>query len=297
LRQWKVRANECESFLPPPVAESRQALPPCWASGRLVFVKSVSFKGRVREVRSCSGARFAAVSHAPNSIIDSHQHDWPNLTIHLAGACVERFDDTSALLNGPGVVFHPAFSGHADEVLSSGLETVGLMFDPAWLSNFALGNAFDRPRSWLGGRAALAARKLVAIWTSRTVDEAHLRRATAHFFHVATANEHRRPAWLDRASDMLAGESPASTRSIAESLNLHPAWLARRYRQATGEGLHETLRRKRVERALTALRASDAPLAEVALDSGFCDQPHMNRCFRQVLGQSPQAYRSAAQAR
>jgi AraC family transcriptional regulator len=96
---------------------------------------------------------------------------------------------------------------------------------------------------------------------------------------------------------MLAGESPASTRSIAESLNLHPAWLARRYRQATGEGLHETLRRKRVERALTALRASDAPLAEVALDSGFCDQPHMNRCFRQVLGQSPQAYRSAAQAR
>jgi AraC-like DNA-binding protein len=180
-------------------------------------------------------------------------------------------------------------------VLPTGLETIGLLFDPAWLKE--TGFAFDRPRIWLGGPAALEARKLIQHWNRPHASEGDLRAATTQFFNrLACVRPPPRPTWLKSVSELIALESRPSTEAIAASLDLHPAWLARSYRAATGEGLHETLRRKRVERALLALRGSEMPLAEVALEAGFCDQPHMNRCFRHVLGRSPHEYRLAALA-
>ena len=250
------------------------------------------FKGRVREIRACSGARFVAVSHAPGSEIRSHQHDWPHLGFYLAGGLVEQFDGVTARLDGPGAIYHPKSSGHADEVLASGLETIGLVFDPAWIAGAKTKSLFDRPHVWRGGAAALMARELLRCWRRPAASESQLRDATENFFQaVAGAEAPQRPSWLDSVLHKLESDRAPTTRSIAASLDLHPAWLARRYRGVTGEGLHETLRRKRVEQALVALRTSDMPLAEIALDAGFCDQPHMNRCFRHVLGRSPHAYR------
>jgi AraC family transcriptional regulator len=250
------------------------------------------FKGRVREVRSCSGARFVTVSHAPNSLIASHQHDWPHVGLHLAGGLIERFDGVTVSLDGPGVIFHPASSGHEDDVAPIGLETAGLIFDPAWIADGDVKSALDRPHAWRGGRAALVARKLLAIWNRPDATEAVLRRATANFFLAVAKSEARpEPRWFSSVSHMIEHDSRPTTQSIAASLDLHPAWLARRYREATGEGLHETLRRKRVERALASLRGSGMALAEVAVHAGFCDQSHMNRCFGRVLGCSPQLYR------
>jgi len=54
-----------------------------------------------------------------------------------------------------------------------------------------------------------------------------------------------------------------------------------------GDGLG----RRRVEQAAALLRRSDRKLVDIALASGFCDQSHMNRCFRAVLGRTPVAVR------
>jgi len=39
------------------------------------------------------------------------------------------------------------------------------------------------------------------------------------------------------------------------------------------------------------LRETNEPFASVALDAGFCDQSHMNRTFRRLLGRPPSAVR------
>jgi AraC family transcriptional regulator len=97
------------------------------------------------------------------------------------------------------------------------------------------------------------------------------------------------PSWLGHARDCL---NEASTNDLARRLDLHPAYLARAYRYATGEGMHETVRRSRVERASNLLRHSYLALADIAAASGFCDQSHMNRCFKAVLGRSPMRVRT-----
>ena len=73
-----------------------------------------------------------------------------------------------------------------------------------------------------------------------------------------------------------------------------PAWLARAYRAWRGEGMAETARRRRVERATLALREGAEPLAEIAVACGFADQSHMNRAFRAVLGRTPLEVRREA---
>ncbi|HLW73800.1 MAG TPA: helix-turn-helix domain-containing protein, partial [Gammaproteobacteria bacterium] len=72
---------------------------------------------------------------------------------------------------------------------------------------------------------------------------------------------------------------------------LHPSWLGTAYRRAAGEGLMDAAARFRVEHAARLLRETDAALACIAMEAGFCDQSHMIRTFRRVLGRLPSAVR------
>jgi AraC-like DNA-binding protein len=56
------------------------------------------------------------------------------------------------------------------------------------------------------------------------------------------------------------------------------------------------LTRLRVEAAADLLRRGDRPLAAIALDCGFCDQPTFCRQFKDATGVQPGAYRKLAQA-
>ncbi|PCC68145.1 AraC-type DNA-binding protein [Nannocystis exedens] len=106
----------------------------------------------------------------------------------------------------------------------------------------------------------------------------------------------RRPAWLDAVEARLDTAAPPSTTDLARELGLNPAWLAQAYRAAIGEGIGETVRRKRVELATSLLRGSDAPAAEIAVAAGFCDQSHMIRAFRSLIGRTPSQVRAEWQA-
>ncbi len=68
---------------------------------------------------------------------------------------------------------------------------------------------------------------------------------------------------------------------------------ARAYRHWRGEGIGEVRRRRRLEAAALLLERDDAGLADVAIAAGFCDQSHMTRAFKQQLGRTPAAIRSA----
>ena len=107
-----------------------------------------------------------------------------------------------------------------------------------------------------------------------------------------TATVETVPAWLDDVSHALDADAPPSTQAIAAALDLHPAWLARAYRAAVGEGLQDTTRRRRVERAVALLRRTDDAASDIAVAAGFFDQSHMNRGFRQMLGRTPSRVRA-----
>jgi AraC-like DNA-binding protein len=252
------------------------------------------YTGAVVEHRRLAGAHISRIMHPPGQRIGAHGHDWPVLTLYRMGGYRERADDGAIDLDGPSVVFQPAGAAHEDEIGDRGLEALALAFDPAWLSAEVRAILPRRTQWRLGGPIAARGRALAQTWHEG--DGASVRGETSRFLVEAFAwrgASAPAPAWGARVLAALDG-GPRATAALALSLGLHPAWLARAYRAWRGEGLADTVRRRRVERGALLLRMSDTPLAEVAVACGFCDQSHMNRSFRAVLGRTPLDVRSEA---
>lgn len=251
-----------------------------------------NFQGLEIELHSFPGVRVLRVVHPGAQVIDEHAHDWAYIGVYTAGRYRERYDGGEADMCGPCAVVHPAGRMHADVVEVEGLETLTIEFDPAWLKRQGFAGELDSSLLWSGGAVGLASRRLSALLGAKTVDEAVLGRATAQFLDFAiSAEPNITPPWLPEARARLS-EDTTVVATLARRLGLHPAYLARAYRAATGEGFGEAQRRRRVVSASTLLRQTALPLAEIAIAAGFCDQSHMNRCFSSVLGRTPRSVRS-----
>jgi AraC family transcriptional regulator len=82
-----------------------------------------------------------------------------------------------------------------------------------------------------------------------------------------------------------------SLETLAEQVGYSPYHFARLFRQTVGESPHQFVLRQRIEKAKDLLKATNAPLANVALESGFANQSHLTRIFERHLGLTPKAYR------
>ena len=80
---------------------------------------------------------------------------------------------------------------------------------------------------------------------------------------------------------------------VAAAARLNPAQLARLFRAQAHCSVGDYVRSVRVEHAKDLLRRNSLPLADVALQAGFCDQSHLTRVFRDQAHLTPAAYRRA----
>lgn len=65
----------------------------------------------------------------------------------------------------------------------------------------------------------------------------------------------------------------------------------RAFRKSFGEPPMTYILKRRVVHSQELIRKSRAPLSEIALACGMCDQPHFTRIFRRVVGVSPGQWR------
>lgn len=240
-------------------------------------------------LRAFSGARGVRVIGGGNTIVAEHSHDWPVLSLYVMGDYRKIFGAGETSISGPSVVLHGAREAHSNRLNHSGLEQIDLQFDPRWLRRGSVERQIESVQCWVGGPVAAAGAQLASLWSSPAQSERQLADATARFLHFAlNAGEPRQqPVWLGKVLKLLQIDAPPSASELAEQVGLHPTWLAQAYRAAIGEGLRQTLHRRRVEHATGLLRGSSLPLADIAASAGFCDQSHMNRQFRQLLGRTP----------
>ena len=90
--------------------------------------------------------------------------------------------------------------------------------------------------------------------------------------------------WLDANS-----EQSVSIHALASLADLSPYYLVRAFHRQVGVPPHRYQTMVRVNRARQLLK-SGAPISEVAYLAGFCDQSHLNRCFKTALGVTPGKY-------
>src|SRR5689334_24692475 len=84
---------------------------------------------------------------------------------------------------------------------------------------------------------------------------------------------------------------PLDVAALSRIAGVSEAHFIRTFRATFGETPHRYLQRRRVERSMFLLRESDRSVTDVCFDVGFSSLGTFSRTFREIVGQSPLAYR------
>lgn len=85
---------------------------------------------------------------------------------------------------------------------------------------------------------------------------------------------------------------PWTTETMAHAANLSVSRLHALFREELDASPHGWLLDCRLERACSLLAATDRPVAEIALATGFSEQSALTRAMRRMLDTTPAAYRA-----
>src|SRR3954452_9227275 len=109
----------------------------------------------------------------------------------------------------------------------------------------------------------------------------------------ATEERNRR---LLRARDAMdrTYAQPLDIPTLARIAHVSEAHFIRTFRATFGEPPHRYLQRRRVERAMFLLRATEESVTGICLDVGFASLGTFSRTFAAIVGVSPTEYRLRA---
>ena len=89
-------------------------------------------------------------------------------------------------------------------------------------------------------------------------------------------------------SNISRGLRVADLASLVQLSNSH---FSRAFKESFGQSPLAYVRLRRMRRVQVTLLNTGEPLSRVALDCGMCDQAHLTRVFRKVVGISPSVWR------
>jgi len=255
-----------------------------------------------RPIHTChaAGFVFTETRHPPGLALPPHANDRATIIAVLRGDYVETLGGRSERHSPGSLILRPAGEVHSNSIGSRGAGCLLVEVTAERLE--ALGDhrrLFDRPLATPPGlstaTALRATRELSQLDdASPLILESLALELMAHTLRQDPPVRSRpEPTWLAHVRELLDTEDGCTTlAAVARRVGFHAVYLARAFRSHFGCSIGEYVRRRRVARACDRL-ASDAPLSEIALASGFHDQSHFSRVFRRYTAMSPGAYRRA----
>ncbi len=124
----------------------------------------------------------------------------------------------------------------------------------------------------------------------------------AHFLQFYATRKHTlqeypdglSPAKLKRSIEYINEHlsEDVSLLKIAIELGISQYYLCRLFKKSMGMTIHQYLIQQRIERAQQLLAGKDGRIIDIAIACGFANSSHFARCFRRLLGISPQQFRN-----
>jgi AraC-like DNA-binding protein len=232
-----------------------------------------------------AGAVFET-DHRGCSTMRHHRHGSPFVTIVLRGAYVEVSDSMPELCNSGTIVVHDATEEHADRFAC---DTYCLNVElPGESSAAGLRGSVALDRASL--RAAVGEVVATFYGHGRELGVA-VAGLQAALLQRSAEPLPERPDWLRNVIETFPWEETVRLREAAAIAGLHETHFSRAFRRHVGMTANAYRARARIRLASKMLLTTTAPIARIALSTGFSDQSHLTRAFRRSLGLSPAGYR------
>lgn len=104
------------------------------------------------------------------------------------------------------------------------------------------------------------------------------------------------PAWAKALREMIQDQVDTnmtlSLQQISDELEINPAYLSREFSKYFDNlSFGDYIRKLRIEKAISLIETTGHHLGEIAYLTGFSDQSHFTRIFKQQTGQTPLFYK------
>lgn len=253
------------------------------------------------ETRNLDLADFRLVEslYTPSSTMPRHTHELAHISFVLQGSYTECYGRKNRTGESSVLVLHPPDEDHLVTFHQTGARVFSIHLKPRWLERVRdYSKILDSPADFRGGVPAWLAVRLYH--ESRQMDkfsplmiEGLALEIIAAISRRASLKGDNAPRWLEKVREMLHAcfSEDVSFTSIAETVGVHPVYVARQFRKFYHCTMGEYVRRLRVEAACHEISSSDTPFSEIASRLGFYDQSHLTNAFKRLTGMTPAQYR------
>lgn len=244
--------------------------------------------------------------HPHGEATPPHAHAHPYLCLVIEGSWEEGYDGGRRRCSPHTVIYHPAGEVHWDHFTLNAGRVFAIELGYQWLERLAdTSRVFEEPRVFPGGLVPWVAMRICD--ESRRQDRSSALVIEGLMLELLGTVErvgdglalHPAPRWLAVVEQMLRDSyhAPPSLAHLAEAVGVHPIHIARAFRARHGCSASEYVARVRVEHACRLIASTRHSLAEIAVEVGFCDQSHLTKAFRRIMGATPARYRATLGAR
>lgn len=112
--------------------------------------------------------------------------------------------------------------------------------------------------------------------------------------YLKSGAKNKRPAWVEELKGIIQDQidTNITLKELSKELDIHPSYLSREFsKHFDNLSFGEYIRKRRIDKAKELMSNPDYTLAEISYLTGFSDQSHFTRIFRQYVGESPSVYR------
>lgn len=255
--------------------------------------------GQVVDRLDVEGATvFETVYNRPVQV-PRHEHAYPYITILLKGRYREPYRRGESYFVPFSAVYHPAQARHSGIVDAMGCQFFTLELESSWLESTQTDVPADSVFDWHGDRILWPMLRLfreyrdIETQSSLTIESLMLEIVSA----VAANRQNSTVIPVQRWRLLLekiheSFRESIRVRDLASAAGIHPIHVARLFRRYTGVTPGEYLQRLRVQEACRLMQEPERSLGEIAFESGFADQSHMNRVLRRFVHCSPGTLRA-----
>lgn len=251
-----------------------------------------------KQNNSSNGITLKDTEFAPEHS-DWHCHENAFFTFILQGKIVESNKKESYHCSAGSWLFHSWQEPHYNVQFDSFMRCLLIEFDKNCFDDFAFDiNALQGSFSIENPDIKFLLYKVfreTKIYddVAATSIQMLLLKALGQMLQFRQIEPNTKPLWAKKLKGILYDSyaEKLSLIDLSNELNIHPVHLSRDFSKYFYCTFGEYVRKIRVEKSLSFLPNKNLSLTEIAFNCGFADQSHFLRCFKQINGVTPSAYR------